>query len=85
MEVKKGRLGQFFLFIGLILLVVFFTTDRSEVSQIGFFFIGIFLAVIGVIVIWKDWKRPPSARFRLVKKLRRRQIDEQEPPKEGRE
>jgi Na+/melibiose symporter-like transporter len=83
MEVKKGRLGQFFLYIGLILLVVFFTTDRSEVSQIGFFFIGIFFAVMGVIIIWKDWKRPPSARFRLVKKLRKRRLDEQDTPNES--
>jgi ABC-type Fe3+ transport system permease subunit len=72
MHVEKGRFGQFFLFIGLIALVIFFTIDQSQQFQAGFFFAGILLAGVGVFLIWRDWKRPPPAnRFRLLRKRKR--------------
>jgi hypothetical protein len=78
MPIEKGRFGQFFLFIGLILLVIFFTVDPSQESLIGFFFLGLILAGLGVFLIWRDWKRPPPAdRFRMLRRMRRK------PPREG--
>jgi amino acid transporter len=78
MEVRKGRVGKFFLTIGLILLVIFFVIDQEQGSQVGFFFSGIFIAGLGVYMIWRDWKRPDhSERFRTVRRLRRKPKENQ--------
>ncbi len=73
MQIERGRVGQFFLFVGLILLVIFFATDQSQEPQVGWFFGGLLVMGVGVYLIWKDWKpRPPSQRFRLLRMYRKR-------------
>jgi hypothetical protein len=83
MHVEKGRIGQYFLFIGVILLIIFFSIDPSAPPVFGLFFWGIGLVGLGLYLIRRDWKKPPpSGRFRLLRKLRRRpQNDTNEEPK----
>jgi hypothetical protein len=69
MHVEKRRIGQFFLFIGLIALVIFFTVDHSVDSGIEYFFIGLLLTGIGSALIWRDRKPPQdSRRFRMFRR-----------------
>lgn len=70
MEIQKGRLGQFFFFLGAIILVVFFSVGQTQAPMVAAFFIGVFLTVTGLILMAKNRKPPaPSGRFRLVKKM----------------
>ncbi len=76
MEIEKGRVGQFILFIGLILLVIFFTTDQAKHPQYELFFFGLIGVGCGVYLIWRDLKPPPeSQRFRSLRKWRDKQGD----------
>jgi hypothetical protein len=73
MHVEKGRVGQYFLFVGVILLIIFFSIDPGAPPLFGLFFWGIGLVGLGLYLIRRDWKKPPpSGRFRLLRKLRRR-------------
>jgi Na+/phosphate symporter len=73
MHIEKGRVGQFFLFIGLLLLVIFFTTDQAKHPQYGFFFIGVIVLCLGIYLIWRDLKPPEeSQRFRAFRRWRER-------------
>jgi cadmium resistance protein CadD (predicted permease) len=73
MHIRLGRLGQFLLFIGIILLVVFFVSDQNTYFQPGFFFVGLVLAFLGVYIIWRDWKPTgQSKRFRTLRRLRKK-------------
>ena len=77
MRVEKGRVGQFFLFIGVILLIIFFSIDPDATPLVSFFFWGIGLAGLGLYLIRRDWKKPPpSERFRLFRKPPRRTEDD---------
>jgi hypothetical protein len=73
MQVEKGRLGQFFLVIGLISLIIFFTTDQISNPGYGFFFVGAALTFLGGFLIWRD-RKPPSEteRFRTMRKMRQK-------------
>lgn len=76
MHVETGRVGQFFLFVGVILLVIFFSTDPDTPPLVGFFLWGAGLVLLGLYMIRRDWKAPPpSERFRLLRRLRRRPKD----------
>lgn len=69
MHIEKGRLGEFFLFIGLILLIIFFATDQSQDPQAWLFFLGLLVLGLGFYFIRRDWKPPgPSQRFRIFRK-----------------
>jgi cadmium resistance protein CadD (predicted permease) len=73
MHIRKGRIGQFLFFVGVILLVVFFVSDQNTYFQPGFFFIGLVLSFLGVYLIWKDWKPVnESSRFRMLRRMRKR-------------
>jgi cadmium resistance protein CadD (predicted permease) len=79
MHIRLGRLGQFLLFIGIILLVVFFVTDQNTYFQPGFFFIGLVLSFLGVYIIWRDWKPTgESSRFRTLRRMRKKKEPEDE-------
>lgn len=76
MQIEKGRVGTFFIFIGLVLLAIFFIADTNQNPQVGFFFAGLIITFLGVYLIWKDWKpRKPSSRFRLIRRLNRKPED----------
>ncbi|MFO7623575.1 MAG: hypothetical protein R6V73_04435 [Anaerolineales bacterium] len=76
MQVEKGRVGQYFIFVGVILLIIFFSIDPGAPPLFGFFFWGIVLIGLGLYLIRRDWKKPPpSGRFRLLRKLRRQPKD----------
>jgi cadmium resistance protein CadD (predicted permease) len=73
MHIRLGRLGQFLLFVGIILLVVFFVSDQNTYFQPGFFFVGLVLSFLGVYIIWREWKPTgESRRFRTLRRLRKK-------------
>jgi hypothetical protein len=61
----SGRLGQFFFIVGLVLLIIFFATQRSGDPQYGLFLPGLAGFALGVLLIWRG-RSPgePSDRFR---------------------
>ena len=73
MHVEKNRVGQFFVFGGLIFLILFAGSSQSNGIQVGYCCLSTIALTIGAILIWKDWK-PPSqtARFRTLQKITRR-------------
>jgi hypothetical protein len=78
MHVERGRVGQFFLFVGILLLVIFFSTEPGAPPLVGFFLSGIGLAILGLYMIRRAWKPPPpSGRFRFLRRLLRRPKDKQ--------
>jgi hypothetical protein len=67
------QIGEFFLFIGLILLVIFFASDQNQERAWGYFVVGGALVVLGGIMMFR--RRGPeieSTRFRSYRKLRDR-------------
>ena len=77
MHISRGRVGQFLLFIGIILLVVFFVSDQNTYFQPGFFFFGLIISLWGVYLIWRDLKPVgESKRFRSLRKLRKKEEPE---------
>ena len=76
MQIEKGRIGNFFLFVGLFVLIVFFFSDQNENPQLSLFLIGLVATVLGIYLIRKDWKPPtPSSRFRMFKNANRQNTD----------
>ncbi|MBN2148981.1 MAG: hypothetical protein JW726_16470 [Anaerolineales bacterium] len=83
MSIDKGRIGVFFLMIGLVLLVIFFTTDQAQHPAYGFFFIGAALTFLGGYLIWRNRKPPaPTERFRTLRKMRQKQAERREKKKQ---
>ena len=74
MPVEKSKVGQFFIFIGLILLVIFFVSSPARIPAFGYLLGGLGLVGLGVYLYFQD--RPPAdphtARFRTVRKVRER-------------
>ncbi len=67
------RIGEFFLFIGLILLVIFFASDQNQERVWGYFIAGGALVILGGILMWG--RRGPeieSSRFKTYRRLRNR-------------
>lgn len=77
MEVSKARVGQFFFFIGSILLIIFFSIDPKQNPQPNLLMSGFALASLGIVLIWRNRIRSTSAeRFRSLRRIQSR------PPKE---
>jgi hypothetical protein len=73
MEDSKARLGQFFFFIGSILLIIFFSVDPGQNPQANLFISGIALAGFGIFLFWRGSKNPPQAdRFRTLRRMKNR-------------
>ena len=74
MQTGKSKLGRFFFFIGLILLVVFFAIDQSENPAYGYFCVGIILVILGALWM-RGGNKPPdeSMRFRTLRRWREQQ------------
>jgi len=74
MPVDKRKIGQFFMFIGLILLVIFFVAGPGRISAYGYLLGGLGLLLLGGIIQFRDRQPidPNTARFRTVRKFRER-------------
>lgn len=71
MQTGKGKVGRFLLFIGLILLVVFFAMDQAKHASYGYFCIGAVLTLLGGLLMIRGHQPPAeSQRFRTVRRLR---------------
>jgi len=74
-----GRIGIFFLFIGLIILVIFFGTDQVRQPAYGLFCLGTAVSGFGFLIVWKNRRPPtPSKRFRMIRRLRNEDREEKE-------
>ena len=77
MQVEKSKVGQFFIFIGLILLVIFFASGQAAASGIwhifwpalGLLFLGGYLYLAQTA----SQSDPNTARFRTVAQVARAQ------------
>ena len=73
MEIERSRLGVFFILVGLVLLVIFFTTDQSKTPGYGFFFAGIAALYLGGALFWRSRKPPAEEpRFRTLRRIRQK-------------
>jgi len=71
MHSAKSKIGRFLLFIGLILLVVFFAMDQAKHPSYGYFCIGLVVAILGGILIVRGHQPPAeSMRFRTLRRWR---------------
>ena len=63
------RIGQFLLFVGLIILIIFFGTDQVRQPVYTYFCTGFILFLLGVVLMWRSYARPSaeSRRFRLLR------------------
>ncbi len=79
MQTGKGKLGKFLLFIGLILLVVFFAMDQAKHPSYAYFCIGLVVVILGGILIVRGQKPPAeSMRFRTLRRWRDQQRQQKE-------
>lgn len=86
MKLSKSRLGQFFLLIGLIMLIIFFGTDPTVHRSYGWFLGGFALAFLGGYLIWRGWKPAPTTeRFRSVRRMQQKQAERKAKKKEKQE
>ena len=74
MQVEKSKVGQYFIYIGLILLVVFFVSSQNEHPAYAYFFAGFGLLFLGGYIYWRGLQPvcPNPERFRTLRKLRER-------------
>lgn len=80
----RGRIGQFFFFMGFLGLVIYFATNQAGMPRYTFLCSGVLLFVLGVYMMWKYRNPPtPSDRFSTLRRMRenreikRRSIEEQ--------
>ena len=82
MRSAKSKTGRFLLFIGLILLVIFFTMDQAKHPSYGFFCVGIIAAILGGILLVRGHQPPAeSMRFRTLRRWREQQRQRKEEKK----
>jgi uncharacterized membrane protein YqjE len=76
----SGRIGQFLLFISLILLIIFFATDQARHPAYTYCCSGVLILILAVLLIWRGKTPPPetSARFGLLRRLRGEEQDQDE-------
>jgi len=74
MQVGKSKIGRFFFFIGLILLVVFFAMDQAKHPAYGYFCVGVVIVLLGGILMLRGQQPPDeSMRFRTLRRWREQQ------------
>jgi hypothetical protein len=78
MQSGKSKLGRFFLFIGLILLVVFFAMEQAKHPSFGYFCVGVVVVILGGVLMAKGHQPPAeSMRFRTLRRWREQQKERQ--------
>jgi hypothetical protein len=81
MHPESGRVGLFFLFIGLVLVILFAGSgsDSGEGLQMSFFFLSLAAFILAFYFIRRAWKAPgESSRFRTFRSLTRKKSDKQQ-------
>ncbi len=74
MRTGKTRLGSFLIFIGLILLVIFFAINQATHPNYAYFCVGIVILVLGGLLLVRGHKPPAeSMRFRTLRRWREQQ------------
>jgi sugar phosphate permease len=74
MQSGKSKIGRFFFFIGLILLVIFFAMDQAKHPAYGYFCVGIIVVILGSVLMMRGHQPPAeSMRFRTVRRWREQQ------------
>jgi cytochrome c biogenesis protein CcdA len=63
------KVGQYLLFVGLIILILFFASDQAGEPIFSLFCVGILLIPFGIYMMFRFRKPPaPSDRFSAVRK-----------------
>ena len=68
------RLGNFFIIVGVALVVLFVISDLGDKPAFGYFFFGLVTVVLGVYLRWRSPNQPaaPAGRFTIIKRMRER-------------
>lgn len=67
----KWQIGQFFGFLGLILLVLFYISDQVKTPDYGYFCPGLLLLLLGGYLMWLGrGPTTPSERFRIFRRYK---------------
>ena len=74
-----SRIGSFFWWIGLFLIVLFVTTDLRDQPQFDLLLIGMVLMALGFF-LWRRYHQPPppSNRFGLIRRIFSRNSKDEE-------
>ena len=82
MQTGKSKIGRFLVFIGLILLVVFFAMDQAKNPSYGYFCIGLVILILGAVLMVRGHQPPAeSMRFRTLRRWREQQRQRKEEKK----
>ncbi len=74
MHISKSKFGRFILFIGLILLVVYFAVDQAKHPAFGYLCVGVIAVVFGGLLMVRGHQPPAeSMRFRTLRRWREQQ------------
>ena len=69
-----ARVGTFFVLVGIAMMVFFMLSDAADAPRLGYFCGGTVLLSLGIL-FQSRWKRPagpPSGRFSVLQKLKRK-------------
>ena len=80
MQLEKSKIGQYFMFIGLILLVIFFVSSQGHSPAFEYLVGGLGLTILGGYIFFQDRNpvEPNTTRFRSLRKLRERRAKRRE-------
>jgi hypothetical protein len=74
-----GRIGIFFLFVGLVAMWIYFATDFSNEPVFLLFLAALGMIFLGIALIRRDYKPPPpSSRFRLFRRKNKSEKQDRE-------
>ncbi len=72
-----GRIGLFFLFVGVIFMVLFIGTEQTNQPQFLLCFAGLIALGLGAGLIARDVKpAQPVDRFRLIRRIRQKKCQD---------
>lgn len=64
----SGRIGQYFLFIGLITLIIYFASEQAQTPDYRFFCSGLVLFLFGAVIWWRAHEpAKDTGRFRILR------------------
>lgn len=67
------KVGQYLLFVGLLILVLFFASDQAGQPFFSLFCVGILMIPLGIFMMFRFRKPPtPSDRFASLRRMQER-------------